>query len=118
MLDAKIASALKKIIQNSLFRKKFSVEEQKAQKEDQFLRGKQVVFVIFDYFRVIGGHDTVLDYADSFFVALRVEDIQEFDTRWDEVLTSMSKIQSDEIWESSEYVSQCSLKLHWNCTTR
>ena len=38
MLDARIASALNKIIQNSQFKKKVSLEEQKAQKEDQFLR--------------------------------------------------------------------------------
>ena len=30
MLDAKIASALNKIVQNSQFKKKFSLEEQKA----------------------------------------------------------------------------------------
>ena len=35
MLDAKIASALNKIIQNSQFKKKVSLEEQKAQKEDR-----------------------------------------------------------------------------------
>ena len=35
MLDGKIASALNKIIQNSEFKKKVSLEEQKAQKEDR-----------------------------------------------------------------------------------
>ena len=35
MLDAKIASALNKIIQNSHFKEKVSLEEQKAQKEDR-----------------------------------------------------------------------------------
>ena len=40
MLDAKIASALNKIIPNSHFKKKVSLEEQKAQKEDRFLRGR------------------------------------------------------------------------------
>ena len=64
MLDAKIASALFKIIQNSKFRKKVSLEEQKAQKEDRFQRGRQLAFMIYDYFRVTGAHDTVLDYAD------------------------------------------------------
>ena len=34
MLDAKIASALNKIIQNSQFKQNVSLEEQKAQKED------------------------------------------------------------------------------------
>ena len=42
MLDARIASALNKIIQNSYFKKKVSLEEQKAQKEDRFLREKTV----------------------------------------------------------------------------
>ena len=40
MLDAKIASALNKI-QNSQFKKKVSLEEQKAQREDRFPRGRQ-----------------------------------------------------------------------------
>ena len=46
MLDAKIASARNKIIQNSQFKKKVSVEEQKAQKEDRFLQGRQIAFMI------------------------------------------------------------------------
>ena len=53
MLDAKIASALNKIIQNSQF-KKVSLEEQKAQKEDRFLRVRQIALMIYDDFRVTG----------------------------------------------------------------
>ena len=100
MLDAKTACALNKIIQNSHFMKKVSLEEQKAQKEDRFLRGRQIAFMIYAYFRVTGAPDTVLDYADLFSVTLRDDNIQEFDTRWDEVLLSMSKIPSDDILES------------------
>ena len=37
MLDARIASALNKVIQNSYFKKKVSLEEQKVKKEDPFL---------------------------------------------------------------------------------
>ena len=37
MFEAKIASALNKIIQNSYLKKKVSLEEQKVQKEDPFL---------------------------------------------------------------------------------
>ena len=58
MLDARIASVLNKIIQNSYFKKKVSLEEQKAQKEDRFLRGRQIAFMIYHYFRVTGAHDT------------------------------------------------------------
>ena len=97
MLDAKIASALNKIIQNSHFKKKVSREEQKAKKEDRFQRGRQIAFMIYDYFRVTGAHDTVLDYADLSSVTLRDDNVQVFVTRWDEVLLSMSKIPSDDI---------------------
>ena len=50
--------------------------------------------MIHDYFRVTGAHDTVYDDADLFFVTLHDDSIQEFDTIWDEVLVSMSKIPS------------------------
>ena len=56
--------------------------------------------MIYDYFRVAGAHDAVLDYADLFSVTLRDDNVQEFDTRWDEVLLSMSKIPSDDVLES------------------
>ena len=56
--------------------------------------------MIFDYFRVTCAHDTVLDYANLFSVTLHDENIQEFDTRWDEVLLSVAKIPSDDILES------------------
>ena len=41
MLDAKIASALKKLLTSAHFRKIVSVEEQRAQKDDRFLRLRQ-----------------------------------------------------------------------------
>ena len=36
--------------------------------------------MIYDYFRVSGAHDTVLDCAHSFSVNVRDDDVQEFDT--------------------------------------
>ena len=56
--------------------------------------------MISDYFRVTGAHDTVLDYADLFSITLRNDDVQEFDTGWDEVLLPMSKIPYDDVLES------------------
>ena len=51
VLDARIASALNRIIHNSHFKRRVSLEEQKAQKEDRFLRGRQNAYFIFEYFR-------------------------------------------------------------------
>ena len=40
VLDARIASTLNRIIHNSHFKRRISLEEQKAQKQDRFLRGR------------------------------------------------------------------------------
>ena len=88
-----------KIIQNSYFKKKISLEEQKVQKEDWFPRERQI-----DRFHDLRLHSGYwrswysVDYADSFSVTLR--DDNEFDTEWDEVLPSMSEIAPDDVLES------------------
>ena len=55
--------------------------------------------MIYDYFRVTGPNDSVENYADFFTVVLRNDDIQEFDSKWDEILLSMTKIPPDDILE-------------------
>ena len=75
--DARIASALNKIIHNSHFKRRISLEEQKAQKQDQFLRKRQIAYLIYEYFRVTGANDSVENYADLFTISLRNDDIQE-----------------------------------------
>ena len=99
VLDAKIASALNRIIHNSHFKRRVSLEEQKAPKEDRFLRGRQIAYLIYKNFRVTGANDSVENYADLFTIALRNDDIQEFDSKWDGILLSMTKIPSDDILE-------------------
>ena len=64
VLDARIASALNKIIHNSHFKRRISLEEQKA-----------------------------------YSLCLRNDDIQEFDSKWDGILLSMTKIPQDDILE-------------------
>ena len=99
VLDARIASALNKIIHNSHFKRKISLEEQKAQKEDRFLRGRQIAYLIYEQFRVTGTDNSVENYTDLFTIALRNDDIQEFDSKWDGILLSMTKIPPDAILE-------------------
>ena len=99
VLDAKIDTALNRIIHNSHFKRKVSLEEQKAQKQDRFFRGRQIAYLIYEYFWVTGANDSVENYADLFTVVLRNDDIQEFDSKWDGILLSMTKIPPDDILE-------------------
>ena len=64
-----------------------------------FLRGRQIAYLIYEYFRVTGANDSVENYADLFTVSLPNDDIQEFDSKWDGILLSMTKIPSDDILE-------------------
>ena len=71
--------------------------KKKAQKQDRFLRGKQIAHLIYEYFRVTGANDSVENYADLFTISLRNDDIQEFDSNWDGILWPMTKIPFDDI---------------------
>ena len=99
VLDARIASALNRIIQKTRFKKQVSLEEMKAQKEDRFLCGRQIAYLIYEQFRVTGANDSVENYADPFTIVLRNDDLQEFDSTWDGILLSMTKIPSGDILE-------------------
>ena len=76
-----------------------NAEEHKAQEEDQFLRGRQIAYLIHDYFRVTGTHDFVEKCTDLFTIVLRNDDIEEFDSKWDGILLSFTKIPPDDILE-------------------
>ena len=90
VLDARIASALNKIIHNSHFKRRISLEEKKAQKEDCFLRGRQIAYLIYEYFWVTGVNDSVENYADLFTVSLRNDEIRELNSKWNGILLSMT----------------------------
>ena len=81
VVDARIASALNRIIHNSQLIRRISLEEQKAQKQDRFLRGRQIAYLIYEYFRVTGANDSVENFADLFTIGLRNDDIEGFDSK-------------------------------------
>ena len=67
VLDARISSALNRIIQNTRFKKKGLSRGTKSSKRGTvFLRGRQIAYLIYEYFRVTGANDSVENYADLF----------------------------------------------------
>ena len=101
LLDAKIASVLKKLITNMHFRRRVCTEELRAQNETRFLRGRQIAFMIYEHFRATGAYDAVQDLSDLFNVRLQNDDAQDFDTRWDESLLSASEVPTEMVLEGS-----------------
>ena len=56
-----------------------------------------------------------LDYADLISVTLHDDNIREFYTRWDEVLLSVSKIPSDDVFESLYKFENTWVRATQNC---
>ena len=89
MLAAMIASALKKLLNTQTdFRKRVSVEEQRAQKHNRFLRLDLRVFPN-------GAYEAVQGLSDLFATSLQNDDVQDFDVRWDHDLLSECEMPSD-----------------------
>ena len=61
-----------------------------AEQSAKFYRLRQVRLGMF-------WHDSVENYTDLFTIVLRNDDIQEFDSKWDGILLSMTKIPHDDI---------------------
>ena len=108
VLDARIASALKKssIIPGS---KGESVwRNKRPRSRNRFLRGRQIAYLIYEYFRVTAANDSVEYYADLFTIVLRTDDIQELETM------DASEIYSKRLKCKGSNISQTKWKIHFS----
>ena len=71
------------------------MEEQKAQQDNRFLKGGQITYMTFDSFKISGTGEALLDFNDLLRVQLKNDIVQYFDTKWDEVLLSMTKVSEE-----------------------
>ena len=56
--------------------------------------------MIYEHFRATGAHEAALDLSDLFNVSLQGDDIQDFDTRWDQAPLSESEVPKENVLES------------------
>ena len=105
MLDAMVASALKKLLDRHVhFRRRVSVEEQRAQKYDRFLRGTQIAFLIYEHFRATGACEAVQGLSDLFNIRMQNDNVQDFDVRWDQALLSAIETPTEMVLEGLNQV--------------
>ena len=94
-----MAAALKRCyVQQTHFWKKISVEEQRAQKDNRFLRGRHIAYLIYEYFRPTGSHEQVQGLS-GLFRKMADDDIQDFDLRWEQALLLTNDPPSDMVLE-------------------
>ena len=56
--------------------------------------------MIYECFQVTGTREAILDCSELFGLTLHGDDVQESDTRWDEVVSSIRKVLPDDIPEN------------------
>ena len=54
----------------------------------------------YEHFRVTDAHEAALHLTGLFSVSLQDDDVQDFDTRWDQALLSASEMSKDNVLES------------------
>ena len=105
-LDLMMAAALKRCYDmHTHFRKKISVEEQRAQKDNRFLQGRQISYLVYDFVRPTGSYDEIQGLSGLFSIKLENDDTQDFDLRWEQALLVTSDHPSDDVLEGL-YVSK------------
>ena len=101
MLDAKIASALKKIITNPCFKKESQLGGALGAVATPISLRKTDCLMIYECFRV-----TVLDDTDLFSISLHGDDVQDFDTRLD-----LAPLSTKELPKASILESLCKMRI-------
>ena len=76
------------------------MEEQKAQQDNRFLKGSQFAYMINDNFKISGTGEALLDLNDLRRVLMNNDNVQGFDTKWDEVLRSMTKLPDEDVLDN------------------
>ena len=117
--DAKIASALKKVITNPYLKKKSQFGGAKGTNARPISPWKtDCVYDLRIRFRVTGAHDAVLHYTDLFSITLHGDDIKDFESRWDQALLSTCEIPNDKILErrgsTPNSIGHVQTRNHWN----
>ena len=91
-LGFKIASGI--LTRNT--KKQITTAKGQAPSEKRSLTGRQIARMIYDFFKISGDNDAILDFRSSSKVQVKNNSIQAFDTKWDEVLSR--------IYPSTEYL--------------
>ena len=104
-LDLMMAAALMRCYdKHTHFQKKISVEKQRCQKDNRFLRERQIAYLVYEYFRPTVSYDEIQGFSGLFSINLENDDIQDFGLRWEQALLLARGPPSDNLLEGS-YVS-------------
>ena len=83
---------------HGVFRKRVLNEEEKAQTQSMFCFRK-TAWMVFEHFKISATDGAVLPISDLLKVELKGDNMQPFDTKWDETVIVMQKQADEELLE-------------------
>ena len=98
-LDCKLNAAISDIITGDLERR-VGVLKDKAAQNGHLLKGRQVLHVIYEYYRVAEADGAILEFEDLAGLRMKGNNLEEFSNVWESTLTAMKKVPDVEILES------------------
>ena len=81
-------------------RKRVLNEEERAHRQSMLLTRRQVAWMICEHVKISDTDGAVLDIADLLKIELKSDNVQTFDTKWDETINAMQKRPDEEPLEN------------------
>jgi hypothetical protein len=97
-LDAKLAASLGRLVHGDLSRELNIIREECANK-GTFVKGRQILKIIFNHFKVSEAEGQVLNFQDLLNVSLQGDKLRAFMATWDSVLGGMRDVPPEHILE-------------------
>ena len=98
-LDAKLLSALTNILTGDFARKVDTYKETEATNH-RYVRGRQVLFMMHEYFSTNIKHGATYSLQDLFSVKMKGENLRGFISNWDQVMAGIPKVPETSILET------------------
>ena len=89
-LDAKISAAVGKILTGDIARQ-INVLEEKYGAQGRYMEGRQLLWNIYNHYRLSNAEGSLLEFQDLLAVKLFGGDLRTFQADWDETLAAMKK---------------------------
>ena len=98
-LDAKLSNELDKIMQGD-FKKRIQVKETEYSKRGEMLTGRQITWLLYDYFKISDTDGAMLEWDAIMQVELKADNLAQFESDWETTLLNINGMPEEKILES------------------
>ena len=99
MFSTRIARALKRIISKTFSEGESVSKSSELKKTTGSWEGGKIAYMIYGHFQSTGAYDTAQGLSDLFSICLQNDTVQDFDTRWDQILWGPSEMPPENVAE-------------------